>query len=103
VKTKAVTVGVVLAAGIAWAAAAPAETVTFRLLRDPSRATFKSDAPLETFVGNTTSEGIEGTLVVDPARPPAKVRGILTVKQKPAERVADELQLETGLTFVRAR
>ncbi|MCI0545177.1 MAG: YceI family protein, partial [Actinobacteria bacterium] len=105
--------------------------------------------PLETFVGNTAAEGIDGTLTVDPARPqeakgsvkvdmntvktgidkrdadmrgkpyleteneanrwvtfeiksveisgplepgktiPAKVRGILTVKQKPVERVAD--------------
>ena len=143
--------------GVAWALvlslAAPvtawADTANFKLRNRYSRATFKSDAPLETFVGNTAAEGIDGTLTVDPARPqeakgsvkvdmstvktgidkrdadmrgkpyleteneanrwvtfeitsveivgplearktiPAKVRGILTVKQKPVERVAD--------------
>ena len=126
-----------------------AETMALKLLPNYSRATFKSDAPLETFVGNTAAEGVAGTLTVDPARPqaasgtikvdmnlvrtgvdkrdadmrgknfldteveanrwvtfemksveiagplepgksiPAKVRGILTVKQKPIERLAD--------------
>jgi len=126
-----------------------AETMTLKLLPNYSRATFKSDAPLETFVGNTAAGGVAGTLTVDPARPqaasgtvkvdmnlvrtgvdkrdadmrgknfldteveanrwvtfemkgvdiagplepgkaiPAKVRGILTVKQKPIERLAD--------------
>jgi polyisoprenoid-binding protein YceI len=126
-----------------------AETMALKLLPNYSRATFKSDAPLETFVGNTAAEGVAGTLTVDPGRPqaasgtvkvdmnlvrtgvdkrdadmrgknfldtevegnrwvtfemkgveiagplepgkaiPAKVRGILTVKQKPVERVAD--------------
>jgi polyisoprenoid-binding protein YceI len=123
--------------------------MSFKLLKNYSRATFKSDAPLETFVGNTAAEGIDGTLSVDPARPqdargnikvdmntvrtgiekrdadmrgkpyletdieanrwvtfeiknveiagplepgrtvPAKVRGVLTVKQKPVERTVD--------------
>lgn len=144
---------VVLALGLAVILAAPAavlaDTMTFKLLKNYSRATFKSDAPLETFVGNTAADGIDGTLTVDPARPqgatgtvkvdmntvrtgidkrdadmrsapylntevdgnrwvtfevksveisgplepgktvPAKVKGILTVKQKPVERVAD--------------
>src|SRR2546422_2698471 len=126
-----------------------AETMALKLLPNYSRATFKSDALLETFVGNTAAEGVAGTLTVDPARPqgasgtvkvdmtlvrtgidkrdadmrgknfldtevdanrwvtfeiksveiagplepgkaiPAKVRGILTVKQKPVERVAE--------------
>jgi polyisoprenoid-binding protein YceI len=126
-----------------------AETMALKLLPNYSRATFKSDAPLETFVGNTAAEGVAGTLTVDPARPqaasgtvkvdmnlvrtgvdkrdadmrgknfldteaeanrwvtfemksveiagplepgkaiPAKIRGILTVKQKQVERVAD--------------
>jgi len=126
-----------------------AEAMALKLLPNYSRATFKSDAPLETFVGNTAAEGIAGTLTVDPERPqtatgsikvdmnlvrtgidkrdadmrgrnfldtevdanrwvtyeiksveivgplelgksvPAKVRGILTVKQRPVERVAD--------------
>jgi len=130
-------------------AAAMADAISFKLLRNQSRATFKSDAPLETFVGNTAAEGVDGTLTVDPARPqeargtvkvdmnqvrtgidkrdsdmraknyldteveanrwvtfevtsveiagplepgkaiPAKVKGILTIKQKPVEKVAD--------------
>ena len=129
--------------------AALAEVITFKLLPNYSRATFKSDAPLETFVGNTAAEGVQGTLVVDPLRPqeakgtvrvdmnlvrtgiekrdadmrsktyldteveanrwvmfeiknveiagplvvgkdiPAKISGLLTVKQKPVQRVAD--------------
>jgi len=128
---------------------ARADVMSFKLLPNYSRATFKSDAPLETFVGNTAAEGVDGMLSLDPARPqtasgsikvdmnlvktgidkrdadmrsknyldtqveanrwvtfevksveiagplepgktiPAKVRGILTVKQKPVERVAD--------------
>jgi polyisoprenoid-binding protein YceI len=130
-------------------AAAMADAINFKLLKNQSRATFKSDAPLETFVGNAAGEGVDGTLAVDPARPqeargnvkvdmhqvrtgidkrdmdmrakiyldteveanrwvtfevksieiagplepgktvPAKVKGILTIKQKPVERVAD--------------
>jgi len=126
-----------------------ADVIAFKLLPNYSRATFKSDAPLETFVGNTAAEGVAGTLAVDPAKPqtgtgmvkidmnlvrtgvdkrdadmrsknfletevdanrwvtfevtgveingplevgkaiPVKVRGVLTVKQKPVERVAD--------------
>jgi polyisoprenoid-binding protein YceI len=138
-----------LLAGLLLPAATWADTMSFKLLKNYSRATFKSDAPLETFVGNTAAEGIDGTLSVDPARPqdakgnvkvdmntvrtgidkrdadmrgkpyletdteanrwvtfeiknveiagplepaktvPAKVRGVLTVKQKPVERVVD--------------
>jgi polyisoprenoid-binding protein YceI len=135
-----------------------AEPMTFKMLSTYSRATFKSDAPLETFVGNTAAEGVAGTLVVDPAKPadakgivkvdmnavrtgvekrdadmrgknyidteteanrwvtfevtrveiagplepgkavPAKVHGILTVKQKPVERVADATVTYVKLT-----
>jgi polyisoprenoid-binding protein YceI len=138
-----------LLAGLLLPAVTWADTMNFKLLKNYSRATFKSDAPLETFVGNTAAEGIDGTLSVDPARPqdargnikvdmntvrtgiekrdadmrgkpyletdieanrwvtfeiknveiagplepgktvPAKVRGVLTVKQKPVERVVD--------------
>src|SRR2546429_3679008 len=140
-------VAVVACAGVP--AVALAEVMNFKLLPNYSRATFKSDAPLETFVGNTAAEGVNGTLSLDPAKPqtatgsvkvdmnlvrtgidkrdadmrsknyldteveanrwvtfevksveiagplepgknvPAKVKGILTVKQKPVERVAD--------------
>jgi polyisoprenoid-binding protein YceI len=55
-----------------------AETLTFRMLSNYSRATFKSDAPLETFVGNTAAEGIAGSLTVDPARP-QDARGVVRV------------------------
>ena len=128
---------------------ARADVMSFKLLPNYSRATFKSDAPLETFVGNTAAEGVDGMLNLDPVRPqtasgsikvdmnlvktgidkrdadmrsknyldtqveanrwvtfevksveiagplepgktiPAKVKGILTVKQKPVERVVD--------------
>lgn len=138
--------------------AALAETMNFKLLPRYSRATFKSDAPLETFVGNTADTGITASLVVDPAKPqdakgavkvdmtqvrtgidkrdadmrgtpyletdteanrfvtfqitkveiagplvpgkemPAKVHGVLTVKQKPAERVADAKVMYLKLT-----
>jgi polyisoprenoid-binding protein YceI len=142
--------------GLASASVLQAETLSLKLLPNQSRATFKSDAPIETFVGNTTADGIDGTLTLDPAKPnlaagtvrvdmnlvrtgidrrdtqmrskefldtenelnrwvtfevkgvevagplepdkaiPAKVRGILTVKQKPVERVA-----EATVTYVR--
>ena len=48
---------------------ASADPATFKLLPNYSRATFKSDAPLETFVGNTAAEGVQGSLVLDVARP----------------------------------
>jgi polyisoprenoid-binding protein YceI len=46
-----------------------AETITFKLLTNYSQASFRSDAPLETFVGTSALEAIEGTLSVDPDRP----------------------------------
>lgn len=49
--------------------AAMADMMSFKLLKNYSRATFKSDAPLETFVGNTAAEGLDGTLSADPAKP----------------------------------
>src|SRR5262249_21318079 len=144
--------------GLIWGADLRAETLNLKLLPNQSRATFKSDAPLETFVGNTTADGIDGTLAVDPARPEAavatvrvdmnlvrtgierrdaqmrgkefldtenelnqwvtfegkavqtagplepgkavaaKVRGILTVKQRPVERVAEATVTYVPLT-----
>src|SRR2546428_13938392 len=51
------------------AAQAAADVMSFKLLPNYSRATFKSDAPLETFVGNTAAEGVNGTLSLDPAKP----------------------------------
>jgi polyisoprenoid-binding protein YceI len=137
--------------GPAWA-----EAMALKLLPNYSRATFKSDAPLETFVGNTAADGIAGSLTVDPERPqtatgsirvdmnlvrtgidkrdadmraksfldteveanrwvtydiriveiagplepgkavPAKVRGVLIVKQRPIERIA-----ETTVTWIK--
>jgi len=46
-----------------------AEPIAFKMLPNYSRATFKTDAPLETIVGNTAGEGVTGTLTVDPAKP----------------------------------
>lgn len=129
--------------------AALAEPISFKMLPNQSRATFKTDAPLETIVGTTSGPGVTGTLTVDPAKPtggtgtikvdlttlssgvakrdqdmqqpqyldtaneankfavfeiksieiagplepgkeaPAKVKGLLTIKQKPVEVVAD--------------
>jgi polyisoprenoid-binding protein YceI len=138
-----------LAAAAALPPAARAEPMTFKMLSNYSRATFKSDAPLETIVGTTAGPAVTGTLTVDPSRPagargsirvdlttlnsgvtkrdadmqtpqyldtaneanrfavfeiksvdiagplaagreiPARVKGILTIKQKPVELIAD--------------
>jgi polyisoprenoid-binding protein YceI len=143
------TVATIMLGGLLAAGEARAETMSFKLLPNYSRATFKSDAPLETFVGNTAAEGVAGALTLDPVQPqgatgtvkvdmnlvktgiekrdadmrsksyldteveanrwvtfevksieivgplepgkaaPAKVKGLLTVKQKPVERVVD--------------
>jgi polyisoprenoid-binding protein YceI len=150
--------GTVVALVSAVPAAALAETMNFKLLPRYSRATFKSDAPLETFIGTTADVGIIATLAVDPAKPqdakgvvkvdvnhvrtgidkrdadmrskqyldtdveanrwvtfqvtkveisgplvpgkeaPAKIHGVLTVKQTPVERVADAKVMYLKLT-----
>jgi polyisoprenoid-binding protein YceI len=126
-----------------------AQQMTFKVLPSPSRATFKTDALLETVIGNTSGPAITGTLTGDPTKPhlttstiridlstlktgidkrdadmrskdyldtdleanryavfelksaeitgtlepgkevPAKLKGILTIKQKPVEITAD--------------
>ena len=43
--------------------------MSFTVLPSPSRATFKTDAPLETVIGNTSGPAISGTLTGDPAKP----------------------------------
>jgi polyisoprenoid-binding protein YceI len=48
---------------------AGAQQMSFKVLPSPSRATFKTDAPLETIIGNTSGPAISGTLAGDPARP----------------------------------
>ncbi len=50
-------------------AAAVAEQMTFRVLPSPSRATFKTDAPLETVIGITAGPAISGTVTGDLTRP----------------------------------
>jgi len=137
---------------------AGADTMNFKLLTNYSQASFRSDAPLETFVGTSALEGIQGTLALDPARPqdakgtvkvdmnrvstgiekrdadmrsknyldtevegnrwvtfevkkveiagglqpgkevPAKVHGVLTIKQKSADTVADATVMYIKLT-----
>jgi len=63
----AVVVALAIVLGLPLAAAA--QPITFKLLTNYSQASFRSDAPLETFVGTSALEGIQGTLSVDPARP----------------------------------
>ena len=46
-----------------------ADPITFKLLSNQSRATFKTDAPLETIVGTTAGAAVTGSLSVDPSKP----------------------------------
>ena len=138
-----------LAAAALMAPVAFADPMNFKMLSNYSRATFKTDAPLETIVGTTAGPSVTGNLTVDPAKPaggkgtvkvdlttlnsgvtkrdadmqeprfldtaneankyavfeiksidivstlvagkevPAKVKGVLTIKQKPVDIVAD--------------
>jgi polyisoprenoid-binding protein YceI len=60
--------GVVAVAVLAWGVA-DAQTRTFNV-NYTSRATFKTDAPLETIVGTTGGQGaVTGNVTLDPARP----------------------------------
>ena len=60
--------GCVALALTGWSVAA-AQTRTFNV-NYTSRATFKTDAPLETIVGTTAGQGaVTGNVVLDPARP----------------------------------
>jgi len=137
---------------------AAAEPMNFKLLTNYSQASFRSDAPLETFVGTSALEAIQGTLALDPAKPqdakgavkvdmnrvstgiekrdadmrgkqyldtevegnrwvtfevknveiagpllpgkemPAKVLGVLTIKQKPVDTAADATVMYIKLT-----
>src|SRR5438445_10259459 len=64
-RTLAITLALLTAAPLA----AAAEPMNFKLLTNYSQASFRSDAPLETFVGTSALEGIQGTLALDPAKP----------------------------------
>lgn len=154
------TLAIVLASTLLAAGPLPAaaEPMNFKLLINYSQASFRSDAPLETFVGTSALEGIQGTLAVDPAKPqdakgtvkvdmnrvstgiekrdadmrsknyldtevegnrwvtfeirkveiggalspgketPARVHGVLTIKQKPVDTVADASVMYIRLT-----
>ena len=48
-----------------------AQQMSFKVLPSPSRATFKTEAPLETVIGNTAGPAVGGTLVGDPTKPQA--------------------------------
>lgn len=48
---------------------AAAQQITFKVLPSPSRATFKTEAPLETVLGNTSGPAITGTVTGDPSKP----------------------------------
>lgn len=49
--------------------AASAEPIAFKINKNYSQASLRSDAPLETFVGTSALEGIDGSLTVDPNKP----------------------------------
>ncbi|HEV8473750.1 MAG TPA: YceI family protein [Methylomirabilota bacterium] len=55
---------------------AAADTLNFKLLTNYSQASFRSDAPLETFVGTSALEGIQGMLTVDVGKPQDAKGGI---------------------------
>ena len=57
---------------------AASEVIQFKVLPNQSRATFKTDAPLETIVGNGTGPALSGTLALDPAKP-REAKGVITV------------------------
>jgi polyisoprenoid-binding protein YceI len=63
---------------VAWPGFAAADPISFKMLPNYSRATFKADAPLETIVGNTAGLGVTGNLTVDPAKPQG-ARGTIRV------------------------
>ncbi len=48
---------------------AAAQQMSFKVLPSPSRATFKTDAPLETVIGNTSGPAITGTVTGDLSKP----------------------------------
>ena len=60
---------VALVVMVSMPSAPAAETLNFTLLKKSSQASFRSEAPLETFVGVSALEGIDGILTVDPGKP----------------------------------
>src|SRR6266403_4386373 len=64
-RTLAITLALLTAAPLA----AAAEPMMFKLLTNYSQAAFRSDAPLETFVGTSALEGIQGALALDTGKP----------------------------------
>ncbi|OGK88139.1 MAG: hypothetical protein A2X52_21620 [Candidatus Rokubacteria bacterium GWC2_70_16] len=57
------------ALGLSTPLSAFADAIAFKLLPTYSRATYKTDAPLETIVGTTAGAGLSGALTLDPAKP----------------------------------
>ncbi len=55
---------------------ADAQQMSFKVLPSPSRATFKTDAPLETVIGNTSGPAITGTITGDLSKPQAATGSI---------------------------
>ena len=75
-RSSALVAALALVTVMAPASPAAADVITFKLLTNYSQASFRSDAPLETFVGTSALEGIQGTLAVDPAMPDAAKGGV---------------------------
>jgi polyisoprenoid-binding protein YceI len=72
------TLAVLATAVLGVAAPAGAEPMAFTLLTRYSQASFRSDAPLETFVGTSALEGIQGSLTADPSKP-SEAKGAVRV------------------------
>lgn len=66
---RALLIALTLPAAAAAPLTAAADAMSFKLLTNYSQASFRSDAPLETFVGTSALEGIQGTLSGDPTKP----------------------------------
>jgi polyisoprenoid-binding protein YceI len=68
-RTRLIVSGLLVGLAVAAPMAATAESMNFKLLTNYSQASFRSDAPLETFVGTSSLDGIQGSLTLDPAVP----------------------------------
>jgi polyisoprenoid-binding protein YceI len=64
---RVVILGAFMVAALVTPTLGAADPIAFKVHSNYSRATFKTDAPLETIVGNTTA--VTGTLTADPAKP----------------------------------
>ncbi|MGH7354413.1 MAG: hypothetical protein ACRELS_07565 [Candidatus Rokuibacteriota bacterium] len=93
----------IVVASAVWSVTADAQPRTFNV-NYTSRASFKTEAPLETIVGTTSGQGaVTGTLTVDPGRP-QDARGTIKVDLNALKTGIDRRDaLETDLVLVLAK